>query len=663
MRPVARPRTRRDGDPFDNGWFAKPPKPPGAAGQGRPANGRQPNDQVNGRADGAVNGQANGRVNGQANGRVNGQVNGRAKDLPDGRIGDRRNASRNGIPPVQPPGGQPSGHQPRPVSRNNLPPAEPPPTRGVPPTRGDTGRGMPPASRNNLPPVERGRGGPLPPGGLPPGGLPPRANPASRNDLPPTRGDGGSGGLPPRANPASRNDLPPRVGPASRNNLPPARGVNGRGLPPGVNPASRNNLPPVPGRPTGPSNFPPGNPANRPPAPDGRPANLSNFPPGHPANRDNVNPASRTNVTPLAGDLPSTANPISRNDGPPTAIIPAARVGQDRRDRDRDRPPVVDDDDAPTDPGPFSRVAFEPRRPLRPSGLSEPDSPFDLSPPDEPDTDEAPKKKRKKLPFWVEVPLLIVVALLLTFSIQTFVARVYVIPSGSMEMTLIGNNGTGDRILVDKVVYNFHAPRPGDVVVFKGPPGWDQTEFFVDTSTNPVLRWLHQLASSIGIAKPDEYDLVKRVVAVGGQTISCCDPQNRMIVDGKPLTEPYVYWEPDRGGPAQQLHFGPVTIPQGDLWVMGDNRNNSDDSRFQNGGGIHGVVPVANVIGKARTIIWPPSRWRGIGDFNAQAAAGVADGAPSWLGTVPATGFGVLAAMPTLWFGRRFSKRLRDAIR
>ncbi len=130
------------------------------------------------------------------------------------------------------------------------------------------------------------------------------------------------------------------------------------------------------------------------------------------------------------------------------------------------------------------------------------------------------------------------------------------IPSGSMELTLNGNNGTGDRILVDKVVYDFHSPRPGDVVVFKGPPGWDQTEFFVDTTTNPMIKWLRQFASDVGIAKPNEYDLVKRVIAVGGQTVMCCDAQNRVIVDGKALDEPYIYWQPGRPGPAEQLRFG-----------------------------------------------------------------------------------------------------------
>src|SRR5437764_2428903 len=85
-----------------------------------------------------------------------------------------------------------------------------------------------------------------------------------------------------------------------------------------------------------------------------------------------------------------------------------------------------------------------------------------------------PSRPRRKLPFWVELPILVMVALMLTFLIQTFVARVYVIPSGSMEQTLDGHDGVGDRILVDKVVFDFHAPRPGDVVVFKAPSGWDQ---------------------------------------------------------------------------------------------------------------------------------------------------------------------------------------------
>jgi signal peptidase I len=323
-------------------------------------------------------------------------------------------------------------------------------------------------------------------------------------------------------------------------------------------------------------------------------------------------------------------------------------------------------DNAHTDPGPFGRMPFESRPAMRP--VAPPDGDFyeqlygDDEPPthddaDDRDGDGEPERKRRKMPFWLELPLLVVAALVFTFLIQTLVARVYVIPSGSMELTLNGSNGSGDRILVDKVVYDFHGPRPGDVVVFKGPPGWDQTEFFADTTSNPVVGWLRNLAASVGITKPNEYDLVKRVIAVGGQTVSCCDSQNRVMVDGKPLDEPYVYWQPGRPGPAKQLRFGPITVPKGDLWVEGDNRSNSNDSRYQDGGGVHGVVPVANVIGKARTIIWPPSRWQGIGDHDPQAVAHALPAA-HW---GAATGIGALAALPTLWLGRRFRPAFREA--
>lgn len=477
--------------------------------------------------------------------------------------------------------------------------------------------------------------------------------PPSRNGVPPAARNG---------TPPDRPDLPTRNGvpPAARNGMPPA-GPDNRNTVPPIGPNSRDNMPPVtrngmpPAGPTNRNSMPPANRNGAPPTRNTRPPAGPDWPSG---------PVTRTNLPPTGGSPPTAR--IPKPNEPPTMAIPVSRLDPPTMAH-RLTPPEPAGDDTPTDPGPFGRVAFETHPPVPPAARRRHsvDGPIEGDPRDvpEPETAEAgtPKKKTKrKLPFWIELPVLVVVALLLTFTIQTFVARVYVIPSGSMELTLHGNNGTGDRILVDKVVYDFHPPRPGDVVVFKGPPGWDQTEFFVNNETNPVLRWLHDLASSIGVAKPDEYDLVKRVIAVGGETIMCCDAQHRIVVNGKSLNEPYVYWQPDRGGPAQQQPFGPITVPQGYLWVMGDNRNNSDDSRFQNGGGIHGVVPVGNVIGKARTIIWPPSRWRGIGDYDAQTAAGIADGAPNWIG-VPATGVGVLACLPTLWFGRRFGKRLRLA--
>jgi signal peptidase I len=224
--------------------------------------------------------------------------------------------------------------------------------------------------------------------------------------------------------------------------------------------------------------------------------------------------------------------------------------------------------------------------------------------------------RRKRPTFWRELPLLIVVALVLTFLIQTFLAKVYVIPSGSMETTLHGCTGcNNDRVLVDKVVYRFSDPAPGDVVVFRGPDSWS-SEVIVEQPRNVLVRGLQQLGSLVGLAPPDEKDFVKRVIAVGGQTVQCCDSNNRVLVDGKPLIEPYIYYLPE-AGPARQSAFGPVTVPAGQLWMMGDSRNNSADSRVAD----HGAVPVDNVIGKARLIVLPFPRFGWIGTVDPQSAA------------------------------------------
>ena len=214
-------------------------------------------------------------------------------------------------------------------------------------------------------------------------------------------------------------------------------------------------------------------------------------------------------------------------------------------------------------------------------------------------------RKRRHSSFWRELPILVVVALVLTFLIQTFLAKVYVIPSGSMETTLHGCTGcANDRVLVDKVTYLFRDPQPGDVVVFRGPDSWRNTEFTVEETANPVLRGLQALGSLVGLAPPNEKDFVKRVIATGGQTVACCDAQNRVTVDGQPLQEPYISYVPETG-PPRQAPFGPVTVPEGELWMMGDSRNNSADSRVPG----HGPIPVDNVIGQARLIVMPFDRF------------------------------------------------------
>jgi signal peptidase I len=268
-----------------------------------------------------------------------------------------------------------------------------------------------------------------------------------------------------------------------------------------------------------------------------------------------------------------------------------------------------------------------------------------------------PKKQRS---FWVELPILIVVALGLAFVFQHFFARVYTIPSGSMETTLHGCTGCyGDKVLVDKITFDFADPTPGDVVVFKGPETWVENDALPQQSGNGVVRVLQGIGSVFGLAPPDERDFVKRIIAVGGQTVQCCD-QNRVVVDGKPLNEPYIHWE-DPSRPEQDT-FDPVKVPQGDVWVMGDNRNNSCDSRCQGGGGLRGVVPVSDIIGKARIIVLPPSRWGGVSDTDPQTAKVASASAQRWQQGIP-LGFGAVAAWPALALGRRLGGGVRGAVK
>jgi signal peptidase I len=245
---------------------------------------------------------------------------------------------------------------------------------------------------------------------------------------------------------------------------------------------------------------------------------------------------------------------------------------------------------------------------------------------------EPPANKRGALR---ETVILAAIAVLLYYVMLTFVARPYLIPSESMEPTLHGCSGcVGDRILVDKITYRFTSPQPGDVIVFKGPPPWD-IGYKSIRSHDAAVRTLQNALSFVGFVPPDENDLVKRVIAVGGQTVQC-RATTGLTVDGKRLTEPYLNPSTMMADPAVYpclgAEFGPVAVPQGRLWVMGDNRTHSADSRAHctsipddalkgllcTGDPTSGTVPVGNVIGKARLIVWPPSRWRGVGSVNPQ---------------------------------------------
>jgi signal peptidase I len=214
-------------------------------------------------------------------------------------------------------------------------------------------------------------------------------------------------------------------------------------------------------------------------------------------------------------------------------------------------------------------------------------------------------REAKKGSLLRELPVLLLVAFVLALLVKTFFVQAFFIPSGSMEQTLHGCPGcTGDRVLVNKIPYWFGEPEPGDIVVFKGPDTWTP-EVDVDEPSNWFTGALLWLGRTVGVAPPSEDDFVKRVIATDGQTVQCCDAEGRVTVDGKPLDEPYIF----ENTPIESRAFGPVTVPEGRLWVMGDHRSASADSKAHIGDRYGGTIGVDDVIGKAAVIVWPVSRF------------------------------------------------------
>jgi len=209
------------------------------------------------------------------------------------------------------------------------------------------------------------------------------------------------------------------------------------------------------------------------------------------------------------------------------------------------------------------------------------------------------RRPRKKRSFWREFPILVVIALLLAVVIKTYAIQAFFIPSGSMENTLEIN----DRVLVNKLVYDVRSIHRGDIVVFNGDGSWDPGP--LPANTNFAEKFVDGFASMFGFGHPGDI-LIKRVIGLPGDDVACCDAQGRVTVNGVPLTEQsYLY----PGDSPSEIRFS-IVVPLGRLWVMGDHRLISDDSRDHLGDPGGGTVPENAVIGRAFVIIWPPSRWR-----------------------------------------------------
>ena len=198
------------------------------------------------------------------------------------------------------------------------------------------------------------------------------------------------------------------------------------------------------------------------------------------------------------------------------------------------------------------------------------------------------KKKQKRTSVLIELPILILVALVVAVLIKTFLVQAFWIPSGSMIPTLEIN----DRVLVNKLSYVFGEPDRGDVVVFDPP-------FGVEDDREPLLQAIvRNVAESLGLQTPAVEDLIKRVVAVGGEEIEIKD--GAVLIDGVAIDEPYL------NQPVSMPDFGPVEVPEGSIFVMGDNRSRSQDSRR------FGPIETDSIVGRAFVRVWPFDRWGGL---------------------------------------------------
>lgn len=228
------------------------------------------------------------------------------------------------------------------------------------------------------------------------------------------------------------------------------------------------------------------------------------------------------------------------------------------------------------------------------------------------------RSARSSRSFLRDLLVIVLVAVLASFLIKTFLVRSFYIPSASMENTLLVN----DRVLVNELVPHLIPLHRGDVIVFKDPGGWlDNPPAVPLTPLGSVGDWV---LSFVGLSTRDQDDhLIKRVIGLPGDHIECCNALGQMSVNGTPLDEqPYVRLPPGTTAVSDvAIH---ETVPKNRLWVMGDNRYQSSDSRAHVNGPSLGFVPIENVVGRAFIVSWPVGRW------------GVLSAQPDTFGGVPA---------------------------
>jgi signal peptidase I len=260
------------------------------------------------------------------------------------------------------------------------------------------------------------------------------------------------------------------------------------------------------------------------------------------------------------------------------------------------------------------------------------------------------RRRLKPIKLWREVPLLLAIALVLALGIKTFVVQAFFIPSQSMQNTIM----PGDRVLVNKFSPWFGAqPQRGQVVVFNDPGGWLPDTVTPNTS-NVAVRYVKDVFTFVGLLpSDDEHDLIKRVIGVPGDEVKCCDKQGRVTVNGVPLSEStYIF----PGALPSTISFD-VHVKAGFIWVMGDNRGDSADSRYHMTDKYGGMVPIGDVVGHAFVLIWPPSRAGGLGVPATFSQEGLTVLSSLPTGTVPAAA--LLGAVPLRLVGGRTARRVR----